>query len=145
MKRAKPLVLLLFVLLTVLMNCESPTEEQGANKVVLSGQVLNEETQDPLEGAVVRVLNISPDLTAFTDASGKYQLEFEIENTTEVSYRFRSCGSGKNSRDSLSQVNPNLIDSQRFRDRCQYYFIFPICPEHRRSGKRGGGDCPPHL
>jgi hypothetical protein len=85
MKPAKPLVLLLFVLLTLLMNCESPTEDQGANKVVLSGQVLNEETQDPLEGAVVRVLNISPDLTAFTDASGKYQLEFEIENTTEVS------------------------------------------------------------
>jgi hypothetical protein len=84
MKEKRGLFLLAGFLLFAAVSCESPTEEEGANKVVLSGLVINVETQVPLEDAVVRVQNISPELTILTDGEGKYQVEFEIENTTEV-------------------------------------------------------------
>ena len=85
MKRKSNLFLLLGFLLIVVVNCEnSPTDSEGANKVTLSGQVINIETQKPMEGVVVRVQNISPEPTIITDAEGKYHIEFEIENTIEV-------------------------------------------------------------
>jgi hypothetical protein len=50
----------------------------------LNKQVINAQTQQPIEGAVVRVQNISPEPTIFTDAEGNYKSEFETKITTEV-------------------------------------------------------------
>jgi hypothetical protein len=85
MKRNILFFLLSGLLLFAVVNCnKSPTDKGGDNKVILNGQVINAQTQQTMEGAIVRVQNISPELTIYTDAEGKYKAEFETKITTEV-------------------------------------------------------------
>jgi hypothetical protein len=73
----------------IISGCKAPTkvEEEDkvtGGKVILNGQVLNSETNNPVDSAVVRVLNIVPEIIKITDSQGKFTIEINIDSTMEV-------------------------------------------------------------
>lgn len=50
-------------------------KEKAPIKQNIRGQVIDETTQQPLEGAIVKVLNTDPVLAAVTDSSGNFKIE----------------------------------------------------------------------
>lgn len=77
---------LLFILFCLILGCQSPTgnDEENPNQVILSGRVVNMQTETPIDGAIVQVLSISPMLTVVTDSLGKYLITFDIEAPQEI-------------------------------------------------------------
>ncbi len=69
----------------VFWNCDSPTNNDE-NIAVLSGQVVNAETQEAISNAAVVVLEY-PQSAGFTDASGFFNLEIELDAAAEVQLR----------------------------------------------------------
>ncbi|MFZ0389093.1 MAG: hypothetical protein WAN36_01435 [Calditrichia bacterium] len=74
-------------LLFILWGCESPTDEDTPDPeklVVVKGQVINQESNSPVDSAVVRVMNYSPETTVITDAAGRYSLDLEVNGSREL-------------------------------------------------------------
>lgn len=67
----------------------SSKDEEGG-MVILTGQVLNEETNNPVPNAFVRVLPF--DLLFETDAEGQYSIEVEIDSTMDLQVRASKDG-----------------------------------------------------
>jgi hypothetical protein len=85
----KPYILFCSILIGLMLlslGCETPTEsdEELDNLVLLTGQVINEETSEPVEGAVVRFINFSATLPILTDSVGRFNYEFDAQETFEL-------------------------------------------------------------
>jgi hypothetical protein len=75
------------LVLASLLSCEkSPTEteEPTDNRVILNGQVLNAASDTPIAEAVIRVLNLSPEIVEVTNSEGIFNIEFELEDPQEI-------------------------------------------------------------
>ena len=77
--------LLVFTALLAIWGCDNPNDD-NKNLAIFNGQVINSETLSPVENAVVVVLEF-PEITAFTDANGLFDLEIEVEEALEVTLR----------------------------------------------------------
>jgi hypothetical protein len=77
--------LLVFIILFSMWGCDNPADEDK-NLAIFNGQVVNSETLDPVTNAVVMVLEF-PEISTFTDASGLFNLEIEVEEAVEVQLR----------------------------------------------------------
>ncbi len=86
MKKTISVYISLLLLLGLFWGCDSPTDEAQQNKAILSGQVINSETSDPISDAVIVVLEF-PQVSAFSDGNGGFSLEIEVEEATEVQLR----------------------------------------------------------
>ncbi len=88
MKRFLMTLLIVAVVVFLQFGCETPTQEdQGesaATTVRISGQVLNKETNTPVDSAVVRLLANSNEWTYVTDQNGQYYIELEVEGTLDM-------------------------------------------------------------
>ena len=88
----KNYILLFFILLSfccINLNCHSPTEPKDKNNkkdnaVIINGQVLNKVTYTPIDSAVVRVINIYPEIVQITDSLGNYSIELPIDSTINI-------------------------------------------------------------
>lgn len=83
MKSILILKLCVVFLLILFFSCESPSENE-AQLVTLTGKVIDTQTNAPLQNAVIRVLNISPEITELTDSDGSYRISFESEESQNV-------------------------------------------------------------
>ncbi|OGB68714.1 MAG: hypothetical protein A2Y94_06975 [Caldithrix sp. RBG_13_44_9] len=77
--------LLLIVILLLMWGCDNPADV-NKNLAILNGQVINSETLDPVVNAVVVVLEY-PEISTFTDASGFFGLEIEVQEAVEIQLR----------------------------------------------------------
>lgn len=64
--------------------CESPNDNDEPNTVTLQGKVVDTQSGNPISNAVVRVINISPEITELTNAQGDFSIEFELEDSRTV-------------------------------------------------------------
>lgn len=83
----KILIWLVALFFTGLLNCEktpTDTEDPAETRVILRGQVLNLADGTPLGEAVVRVLEVDPEIVQITNAEGVFEIEFELEETGEI-------------------------------------------------------------
>lgn len=88
MKKSLVLFLTIGNFLFLYLSCQTPTEPEKKitdKTVTLNGQVLNKQTNNPIDSAVVRILNISPEIVEMTDSEGKFNIEFTAENTINIS------------------------------------------------------------
>ena len=86
MNRNSYFIFFLAVLFAGIWSCDSPTDskDDGKQVVVLKGQVINAETDTPVDSAVVRIRNYSPETTLLTDSEGKFSFEFETDQTFNI-------------------------------------------------------------
>jgi len=85
--KKKIFIWLMALLFTGLLNCEkNPTEAEDPEEtqVILRGRVLNQADETPLPEAVVRVLNVTPEIVQITNSEGVFEIEFELEETEEI-------------------------------------------------------------
>jgi hypothetical protein len=82
MKKLILLSSIVSVLFSLFWNCESPNNSQE-NMAVLTGQVFNYDTNDPISNAVV-ILQEYPDISTQTNTNGLFELEFEVNEAEEV-------------------------------------------------------------
>jgi hypothetical protein len=69
-------------LLVLLAGCDSNNDDESG-VVMLTGQVLNDETNNPVDGAFVRVQ--PPGILAETDEQGRYAIsDIEVDSTTQL-------------------------------------------------------------
>jgi hypothetical protein len=62
--------------------CDTTSDEESSGIVVLAGQVLNTQTNNPVGGAFVRILPM--DLLYEADSNGRYSIEVEIDSTMDL-------------------------------------------------------------
>ncbi len=86
MKKLILLWLSMGIIFSLFWNCETSTDPDEEKMATLTGQVLNEDNNDPISGASVIVLEY-PSIYAFTDASGLFSLKFEVNEAEEVQLR----------------------------------------------------------
>ncbi len=89
MKKHYALSLLVILALLVTLSCQkSPTDsEKTADEditVTLNGRVLNTQTGNPLENAVVLLTGTDEEQSTATDGDGKYSFEFTVETSRNV-------------------------------------------------------------
>lgn len=77
------LVGILTVSLVGMFGC-SPTEPEEAEPVTVTGTVIDVESGDAVEDAVVRIVNVKPELVQQTDANGRYSFQVNIDSTKEL-------------------------------------------------------------
>jgi hypothetical protein len=78
-------ILLTLLLIAFLLNCDSPTDNK--NKIaVLSGQVLDAETLNPIASAGLIVLDF-PVISGLTNSDGLFTLEVETEVSLDIQLR----------------------------------------------------------
>jgi hypothetical protein len=75
----------LFVILLSMWGCDNPADE-NKNLAILNGQVINSVTSNPVVNAAVVVVEY-PEISTYTDASGFFGLEIEVEEAVEVQLR----------------------------------------------------------
>lgn len=79
------LMLILLAGLLLLPACEEdPTGANSAGEVIIRGQIFNQITSQPVDSAVVQVKQIIPELATLTDAQGKYELKFQVDQAQNV-------------------------------------------------------------
>lgn len=83
MKSAKILIISITVLLFLFFSCETPSDNQQQT-VTLTGKVIDSETSSPIGNAVVRVMNISPEITELTNSLGEFSVNFELEESRDI-------------------------------------------------------------
>ncbi len=62
----------------------SPTEPDEAGEVTISGTVVDEESGNPVEDAVVRITNLKPEAVQQTDSAGTYSFSVTIDSTQQL-------------------------------------------------------------
>ncbi len=80
------ILLILLIFLTLIIGCKKSVEpeQQPEKTVTLKGQVLESATASPIDSAVVKIAGVTPQLIAYTDSLGNYQISFKIEVETEL-------------------------------------------------------------
>ncbi len=92
-----PLILTLIVFIGV--GCDAVDDESGV--VSLSGQVLNDETNNPIEAAFVRLQPVG--LLAETDETGRYTFaDVEVDSTIQMNVIVTKDGFGDRSQSVLA-------------------------------------------
>jgi len=71
-------------LLSLFLSCESPSESNKEQTVTLMGKVIDSQTNNPVENAVVKVINISPSIVELTDSQGNFDINFELKESKNV-------------------------------------------------------------
>ncbi|MDZ7261457.1 MAG: carboxypeptidase-like regulatory domain-containing protein, partial [candidate division KSB1 bacterium] len=71
------------VLILFVAGCQGPTNPDEKD-VTLTGQVVDKATNNPLEGAVVQVLDVSPEMVQITDSEGKFSFEIKVEKSQDI-------------------------------------------------------------
>jgi hypothetical protein len=87
MKRNPVHILILVLFLLLQFSCQSPTDPEEADvdkRVILTGQVINAETEAPVDSAVIQLLNYTPQIVEITDSLGQFAIEFTSETTSNV-------------------------------------------------------------
>ena len=87
MKKLLLLLLTIPVLFLSITGCESSSggdDDSGADSTaILSGKVVNSETLEPIQSAVVRIMEYTEFYT-YTDAYGSFELEFELKSAEQI-------------------------------------------------------------
>lgn len=84
MKSMKIISISIIFLILLFFACESPNESEEPKVVTLRGTVIDSQTSNPVSNAVVKVINISPEITELTDSQGAFSIQFELEETRTV-------------------------------------------------------------
>ena len=75
---------LLLGLLVISFGCESPTESDELTPVEIEGTVIDQESGDPVEDVVVRIVSLKPEEVQQTDENGQYSFSVTIDTTREL-------------------------------------------------------------
>ena len=85
MRKAEPVFVMLLIF-AIFYGCKSPTttETQAGGEVVLKGQVLDKKTNNPIDSAVVRLLDYTTDVIQITDQNGRYEITITVDSVMEL-------------------------------------------------------------
>lgn len=65
-------------------SCESPSSSNGDQMVTLMGKVIDSKNSAPISNAVIKVINISPEITEVTDSDGNFSINFDLKEALDV-------------------------------------------------------------
>ena len=79
-------IFLLLVTFIFLFNtaCESPSSSNEDETVTLMGKVIDSENSTPISNAVIKVINISPEITEVTDSEGNFSVIFDLKEALNI-------------------------------------------------------------
>ncbi len=119
MRRLVPFLLLFGLLTTIFVGCDSSSSDRGT--VTLTGEVFDEDRNQPIEGAFVTVeaednplIDEREDIIIETDANGQFTTSFDIDEPTDVTIRARKDGFTTDTQ-TIFAVAERTIDVPRFR------------------------------
>lgn len=69
-------------LIVLFLSCESPNESSKEQTVTLMGRVIDSQSNNPIENAVVKV--IDPSIVELTDSNGYFNINFELKESKNV-------------------------------------------------------------
>lgn len=87
MKKYLIIIISMILLFGLFLNCESPTksdEEDESQLVTLNGLVLNYSTDYPIENAIIKISDVSPEIIEMTDSLGRFSLEISVPNSMDI-------------------------------------------------------------
>ena len=85
MKLSHLLWMIIIAGMLLMFACKTTTDPDPEDTMItLTGIVSDEVSNRPIENAVIRVLNYSPETTAITDINGAYSLELTVKESREL-------------------------------------------------------------
>ena len=84
MKSIRNLSIIITVIMFLFFACESPSSNNEDQMVTLTGKVIDTENSTPIINAVIKVINISPEITEVTDSAGNFSVNFDLKEALNV-------------------------------------------------------------
>ncbi len=87
MKKILFIILGIALVSSIFLGCESPTESEepeASDLVTLSGLVLNNSTDMPIENAIIKIGEVSPEIIEMTDSLGQFSMELSVSSSMDI-------------------------------------------------------------
>jgi hypothetical protein len=84
MKSIRNPSIIITVIMFLFFACESPSSNNEDQTVTLTGKVIDTENSTPIINAVIKVINISPEITEVTDSEGNFSVNFDLKESLNV-------------------------------------------------------------